>query len=59
MAKILSKIKDIFAGGEYGRRQEERIKKTPEGRKNLEDLKKYGLIKSILNYRKKKKKWGL
>lgn len=59
MVKILSKIKDFIGGGEYAKRQEERIKKTPEGRQSLEDLKKYGFIKTMLIYRKKKKEWGL
>ena len=33
-------------GGEYGRRQEERIKKTPEGAKLLESIKSKGFLET-------------
>ena len=38
-AGTMKAVKNQLAGGEYGKRQEERIKKTPEGREILRRIK--------------------
>ena len=52
LKKAASKIKYKLKGGKYGEIQEERARRTPEGRKMMESIKKEGFWPTLRKSRR-------